>query len=397
MNHVNGYVIDPIKIDRRLEDATKGITNAEKISPENKDIILKYRDYVLYTKKLSKDRVVKWMSTLQVLGQWTDKPFDCMTVEDLKELDKRILSSNYADNSKCDLERMLKCFYKWIKSPDKDSELNEFPPEVKWLRVVRPRTEPLKNEDTISHEDVIAIKNKSIQARDKAFVYTLWDSCDRIREHLMLKVGDVEDLGKDGLDLNVKITKTGGHIFKKTVMLSEGDLRDWLKVHPRANDPKAPLWIRIDGREPNEGMDYFYARKILQVLSKKAGVKKATNPHNFRHGGLSYWSDYLTDSQLKYRAGWSQSTKMFATYIHKDLDIMRDAMLQALGRKPKEQTDPFKDKFQICPVCGTQQDKTRSICYDCGAIIDQRKNTILKEVMAYVDSRIKEAGGPKNG
>ena len=393
MNNVNGYVIDPIKIDKRLEDSIKGIKNAERISPENKDLILRYRDYVLYTKKLSKDRAVKWMYTLQVLGQWIEKPFNDLTADDLKELDKRILSSHYADNTKCDLERMLKCFYKWLKSPDKDSELDEFPPEIKWLKVVRPKTEPLKNEDTISHEDIIAIKNKSLQARDKAFVYTLWDSCDRIREHLMLKVGDVEDLGEgNGLNLNAKITKTGGHIFKKSIILSEGDLRDWLKVHPRANDPKAPLWIRIDGREPNEGIDYFYARKILRVLSKRAGIKKATNPHNFRHGGLSFWSDHLTDSQIKYRAGWSASTKMFDTYIHKDLNVMRDAMLQAVGRKPKEETDPFKDKFQTCPVCGKQQDKTRIICYSCGALMDQRKNAILKEVMAYVDGRMKEAG-----
>ena len=391
-NNGNGYVIDPIQIDKRLEYATEGIKKAE-IGPANKDFILRYRDYVLYIKKLSKDRAVKWMSTLQVLGKWTDKPFNDMTGDDLKELDKKILSSDYADNTKCDLERMLKCFFKWLKSPDKDAELDEFPPEVKWLKVVRPKTEPLKNEDTISHEDVIAIKNKSINLRNRAFVYTLWDSCDRIREHLKLKIEDVEDLGEgEGLNLNAKITKTGGHIFKKTIILSEADLRDWLKVHPKANDPKAPLWIRIDGRAPNEGIDYFYARQMLTRLAKKAGVKKATNPHNFRHGGLSFWSDHLTDSQIKYRAGWSQSTKMYATYIHKDLNVMRDAMLQAVGRKPKEETDPFKDKFQTCPVCDKQQDKTRSLCYSCGAIMDQRKNAFLREVMDLVDSRIKEAG-----
>ncbi len=39
---------------------------------------------------------------------------------------------------------MLKKFYNWVRSPDKNTELDEYPPEVKWIKAIRPQREPIK-------------------------------------------------------------------------------------------------------------------------------------------------------------------------------------------------------------------------------------------------------------
>lgn len=383
----HGYVFDPFDLDKRLEYSKRRVINSG-ICEEDKKLILEYCDYIQFKKKLSKERVDKWLNTLIPLSEMLGLPFDKAGIKDMERLDKKILESHYADNSKCDLERMLKKFYKWVKSPDKNTELDDYPSEIKWIKAIRPQTKPLRNEDVISWDDVIAMSLHCQNHRDRAFLKSLWESSNRIREHLMLRIGDVEE-DDYGLNLNVKITKTGGKTVQKFLTLSAPDLTEWLQYHPKANDPKAPLWVNIT-KDNNACMSYFYARKLLSVLGKKAGIKKKLNPHNFRHGSLSFWSDHLTDSQIKYKAGWSQGTRMLDVYIHKDVNAIKERVLQLQGIKTRKDESPLDKKMVNCYFCGKPNDISRLTCYNCKRFLDMRKNKTLQQLRDNLDDGIIE-------
>ncbi len=257
------YILDPFDIGRRLEYAERSVLNSA-IHKENKQLILEYKDYVLLNKKLTKERAIKWLCTLLPLAKMLNRPFTEATLKDFKELDRKIMESDYSDSTKYDFERMLRKFYKWIKSDDKNTELEEYPPEVKWIKPKKPTREPLSSDEVISWTDVQEMSLYCQNHRDRAFIKSLWESSNRIREHLMLRIGDVKE-EEYGLTFDVKTTKAGNKTFQKFLTLSEPDLKEWLQFHPKP-DPAAPLWIRIDGRKPNTGIDYDYARKLLRVL-----------------------------------------------------------------------------------------------------------------------------------
>ncbi len=298
------------------------------------------------------------------------------------------MESDYSDSTKYDFERMLRKFYKWIKSDDKNTELEEYPPEVKWIKPKKPTREPLSSDEVISCTDVQEMSLYCQNHRDRAFIKSLWESSNRIREHLMLRIGDVKE-EEYGLTFDVKTTKAGNKTFQKFLTLSEPDLKEWLQFHPKP-DPAAPLWIRIDGRKPNTGIDYDYARKLLRVLGEKAGIKKRLNPHNFRHGSITFWSDYLTDSQLKYRASWSQATAMLGVYIHKDVNAIRDRILQLRGIESKRSESPFENKIIRCYFCGKDNESSRVICYSCKKFLDISKNRVAQRLKDSLDKEIIE-------
>ena len=378
-NTKTAYVFDPIKINRRLEYAKRRTLEAD-ISEANKALILEYAEYVQDRKKLSKDRVERWYNTLTPLARMLGKDFEKADKADILRLDKKITESDYSPNTKCDFVRMLKCFYKWVKSPDKTTELKYVPEEVACLVAVRPVIEPLRSDQVITWGDAVSMGKQAQNIRDRACIKTLFESCNRVREHLSLTVGDViEDDG--GLMLNTTITKTGRKIFQKPIDLSEADLREWLEVHPKGDDPDAPLWIRIDGRKPLEAMDYFYLRKLLRVLGKKSGVsdKKKVNPHNFRHGALTYYSGFMSDSQVKYMAGWTQGTRMLDTYLHPDLQNIRDAKNKAMGKNVKQA--PQEELTKACPHCGKEQDKSRTSCAFCHKFLDLSRSEEIHRII----------------
>jgi len=153
----------------------------------------------------------------------------------------------------------------------------------------------------------------AIYSRDRVFVSMLYDSGGRIGEILTLQRKNIS-FGESGAVV-VMDGKTGQR--RDRLILSVPFLSQWLSDHPDKR-PDAPLWVHI-GRGCHEDgivpVDYS-AMKILQRLKVKTGIKKAVNPHAFRHARATQLAGKLTEAQMKQIFGWTQDSRMASKYVH---------------------------------------------------------------------------------
>lgn len=360
---------DIYDLDKRLEYAERRVLNS-KICKWNKDLILQYRDYIELVRSLSKPRIEKWLNTLVPIARMLGKPFDEADEEDVKRLIKKIRSSHYSARTQEDFQICIKKFWKWLKHPDKNRELEEYPLEVKWIKVKRAQRESLSPKHIPNWDDILAMIKHCRNPRDKAFVATLFDSGNRIGEQLPLTIDRVEILQHG---VNLKIGKSKTKLRDNFIYMSVPYLLEWMECHPRKDDPNAPLWCRINDSLEDDLMGYDYCRKLLRVLGRKAGITgKRLNPHNFRHGSMSFWSDYLTESQIKYKFGLVQSSKVLDIYIHKDSKGITNTILKLAGVEIKENGNGVMDamKVQRCYFCGKDNPPERKLCYNCKRMLN---------------------------
>jgi hypothetical protein len=104
-------------------------------------------------------------------------------------------------------------------------------------------------------------------------------------------------------------------------------------------DPESWLWITKYNRKSRERyslMDGQSIRKLLEKISRKAGISKRVYPHLLRHSRATHLASFLTEAQMKEFFGWTQSSKMAATYVHLSGRDVDNALLKIYGLKIEE-------------------------------------------------------------
>jgi hypothetical protein len=107
---------------------------------------------------------------------------------------------------------------------------------------------------------------------------------------------------------------------------------------------------------------------MLGILASRAGIKKPTNPHSFRHSRLSFLGDYLTDSQLGDFAGWQPGSKMSRVYVRPKMT--KSAILGIYGVKVEEKKVLLDEN--ICKICNNVNAPESKYCRHCGIVIDEK-------------------------
>lgn len=101
---------------------------------------------------------------------------------------------------------------------------------------------------------------------------------------------------------------------------------------------------------------------MLQEIGKRAGIKKAINPHNFRHSRATFLANRFTEAQMNEYFGWIQGSDSSQVYVHlsgRDLD---DAVLTLRGMKPKEEKKEETLAPKKCTRCGAINKSTGKFC-----------------------------------
>jgi len=345
--------------ESRFKTALKKVKESN-ISKRNKELILAFNDEC-FANGLSKPRVTKYIYHLIKLATWLGKDFPNATQEDIKKVVAEIERAQLADSSKSELRMCLKKFYKWMKGSD------EYPPEVRWIKVKRKRNSKVKiPEELLTPDEIKGMIESTTNVRDRALVAVLYESGCRIGEILSLKIRNVTFDQHGGILSVPHFCKTGTRRVR--IVLSVPYLTEWLNKHPDKDNPEAYLW---PGRKSI--LSHTRARHILVTLAKRAGIKKRIFPHLFRHSRATYLANFLTEAQMKEYFGWVQDSDMASVYVHlSGRDVDRAILkLHGIEREDTQEDQPLSPR--PCPRCGKTNPHTNSFCSRCGMPLDERE------------------------
>jgi len=267
---------------------------------------------------------------------------------------------------------IVRLFYKWLY---RDEIGGGYPPCVARLKelIVRPRLDERSrvksSYDLLSDQDLAALLRACEDAsnplevkRNQAIIAVLYESGCRVSEIVNLKNKDVVRT-----DYGFKIT-VEGKTGRRTVPLIESApyLLEWAEVHPRGDDPEAPLFPSLTTNHFGEKLNRRSINKIIKGLAQKAGIKKRVYPHLFRHTRATELTAYVNESYLRQICGWSRMSPTPAFYIHlSGRDVERE-ILRIHGLVPPQELKPILSKRK-CPTCEHENDPHRLYCEACGA------------------------------
>jgi len=371
--HKEKYAIEKIKREPGL-------------SEEDRNAILEYI-LKLQSQGLNAGRVVKYAYSLIVLKRHLKCNFKDAGRAEIEELMRWLNSSEYTAWYKSDLKGILKRFYRWLRTGALDTSM-PYPPEVAWVKANLKKNE-LKEPDVLTEDEAMAMVQSANKPRDKAFIAVLYEGGFRIGEILSTRVGDVE-FDENGARLKVH-GKTGGRTVR--LITSVPLLTRWLEEHPYRNDLNAPLFVSlVCSNKGTMAMGYMYALRMLKETAVKAGIKKRIYPHLFRHSSATRDARYLTESELKWKYGWSGGSQMAQVYVHLSGADLDNKLLAVYAGRPIE---TIKPKFApiICAKCGAENTPGQRYCGRCGAPLSAQelaKGTVEVEELKHEINELKD-------
>ena len=257
------------------------------------------------------------------------------------------------------MRSVLYSFWKW--------KFGDLPAGVR-IEISRRNTNHKGREHVLEPAEVTQLADHAVNLRDKALIWTLYESGARIGEILSLTIGDVErtDYGA------VKLYLPGGKTGRRTVPLFEAavpNLLLWLKQHPHRDDKGACLWCTIQqGKRRGEPITYRMAVKVLESAAKRAGITKPVNPHNFRHSRATVVAQdpRISTSVLEKFFGWEPGSPMAKTYVHLSGKEVEEAIARAHGIEIGKVDAPKTALPRVCARCSTPNDSGGKFCIQCG-------------------------------
>jgi len=368
---------DVYNYPRRLEKNKEAIAKMR-----NGLVSLNFLDHLL-VQGLTPARVSKYAAHLRTLLRVIDFQPENATKQDVEKVVAWIQSRAYAEWTKHDLKLILKKLIQYAKtgSADRNAQYSE---EVAWIPLNVKQQTTVTAEDLLTTEDITNILKNTRNARDYALLYTLFEGALRITELLTMKIRSVEF--RNGYCVLSVSGKTG---FRRvTVVLAYRALLNWLNEHPYRNDPDAPLWVSLSTNGDRRPLHYTTFREILKNTAKKAGVKKRVWGYLFRHTQLTALAKKLRESQLKGIAGWTQSSKMAARYIHLSGRDNENAILQMHGLANNHEEENSVMLLVACPNCGEKNAPATIRCTRCGLILDQK---MALELQSREEKKLEDA------
>jgi len=172
-------------------------------------------------------------------------------------------------------------------------------------------------------------------------------------------------------------------------------LRKYLnESHIDKDNPEAFLFY--PGKNPLRRIAYNTVRIRIRWLKHRTDIKKAVNPHIFRHSRASYLANFLTEAQMKQYFGWTQGSDMCQIYIHMSGRDIDDALLSKVYglKEVKEEVEQDKTiKPKICFGCGLENAAEYKFCEKCNLPLnindlvkkDQEKLESEKEIKRFIE------------
>ena len=282
------------------------------------------------------------------------------------------INGNYkSEESKRDHRVALRMLGGHLTPGDPDEEK---PSSVEWISADLPVDyDPIPDKTKMWwwDEHILPALNNAKYARNKAALAVDWDAGPRSGEFREMKVGDVSD-HKYGKEITVD-----GRQGQRTVILitSVPYLQRWLEVHPRSDDPEAPLWCDLDtGRDVSYKMKQKMLRKPVERAVENGDLNKPSKMGftRMRKSSASYLArSNVSQLHLERHHGWVRNSSEARRYI----DVFSDDTAREVARA--HGVDVSEDEMDSigpveCPRCQRDTPRDKLQCMWCGQALSPK-------------------------
>ena len=366
---------------KRLERQIELLKEQKDISPENKKLIIQFKDY-LFSEGIGTAKIARYMIDARKYCAMLNKSAKSAKESDIRKIIGKIEQTDLAAETKKTFKVFIRKFYRFLRGIHRKGD---YPPEVAWISIRIPHKSRKMPEELLSEDEIKSIIRACENVRDKALISTLAESGARVSEIGMMNIKHIT-FEQHGVRLSIS-GKTGAR--KILVVYCSPYLQEWLNLHPKNDIPDAYLW-----HNPRGGV-LCYARiaKILKKAAKKAGVKKRVHLHLLRHSRATQLARIMSEAALKQYLGWTQGSKMAAIYVHMSGKDTDEAILRANGIEVEKKTRTQSLSTLICQRCGTINEMTNRFCKSCSLALqaDEAQMTIANDAKKSQVSEIMNA------
>lgn len=285
-----------------------------------------------YGNGLTKGTMVNHGYVLKSLADFTNKPFNEIKKEEIAEW--LLTLKGKGDNTLRRYKASIKAFYKWLEKSE------DYPEKVRWIKYKVKRTLP---KNVPCELDIKRLISAADHLRDRALIFTLYESGARISEILGLNIGDFK-FDKYGAFFVVD-GKTGQRRIR--IIDAVPDLQGWINKHPLKDNNDGPIWCNLN--DPKKPLDYNAARAMLKRTAKRAGLPQKMHAHMLRHARLTQLAKEFTESELKIMAGWAGDSRMAGIYVHLSGADVERKMLKIRGMLQTE--DKMEENILTSKPC----------------------------------------------
>jgi integrase/recombinase XerD len=272
--------------------------------------------------------------------------------------------SDYARSTKETVASCLGTFWRWTF----EQRGGDPPP---WLRIRLEAWKPTNGaSDMLSRDEVARIAESALNFRDRAWIWTLFNSGCRPGEIYRLRVGDVVTHDEGYIELHVLREKGSAPEPAPVYEDAVPALLAWLNAHPRKGDPSAPLWIELGGDPQGRVATYRAMYKALESAARRAKIAKPVTAYALRRSRLTMLAKdpAISTSILEKLAGWVPGSRVAQHYVHLSGKDVINAMnarygvpTRAVGEERAAPRIPMK-----CGRCKAVNPSGAGFCMTCG-------------------------------
>jgi len=352
------------RLERHLEKAVwneskgNGIPQPLENLPISEENMQKLREFDKYNgaRQVSWNTRVHYINHIKPVAAILQKPFKSMMKEDMVTFLNeygRGKKTKTVNNTKIAVKKFFQWFYNMT---------DDYPEVVKWMKP-KPTKTLIEPQMLLTHEEFQELLSVCRNQRDRALVQLMYERGFRPHELTCMKIGDVVTT-EYGVRLMVPAnTKTGARPLP--LVQSAPDLKLWINQHPMKDDPKAPLFIQVNGKGCS-ALSYDSLRSIFRRLVKRAKLKRHVWMYLIRHTSLTRAARRkMPTATMEKAAGWVHGSRMPAVYVHLSGAETEEDILEAEGVKMTAATKE-PPKIQTCPDCNAKMPLDFRLCQVCG-------------------------------